>query len=132
MTDYIAVIKKTGAFEYAVSFPDLPGCETTGTSRAEACELAKDALAHYLDNLSLGGEDIPAPSSLETILHERKDEGELVFVSAPGKEHLLVRESIFLRKDLLAEIDAFAVELGMTRSAFLARAAKIEMERSKP
>lgn len=44
---------------FSVSFPDVPAALTCGDNRAEALEMAEDALGAYVDN----GEDVPAPSA---------------------------------------------------------------------
>jgi len=48
--------------EHVVSFPDIRGCHTSGYSRAEALEMAEDALVAALSFLVDDREAVPAPS----------------------------------------------------------------------
>ena len=48
--------------EHVVSFPDIRGCHTSGYSRAEALEMAEDALVAALSFLVDDREPIPVPS----------------------------------------------------------------------
>ena len=48
MIRYQALIEKDGA-AYSVSFPDLPGCFSSGESREAAAENAREALSLYLE-----------------------------------------------------------------------------------
>ena len=44
---------------YVVSVPALPGCLTQGETYEEAIEMAKDAIAGYLNSLIKHGDPIP-------------------------------------------------------------------------
>jgi predicted RNase H-like HicB family nuclease len=57
----------------AVSFPDLPGCNTCGKDQEVAISRAKDALAGHLSCLEDDGDIIPAPSDLRAIKTESND-----------------------------------------------------------
>ncbi|MDR3331835.1 MAG: type II toxin-antitoxin system HicB family antitoxin [Synergistaceae bacterium] len=57
----------------AVSFPDLPGCNTCGNDQSEAINMAQDALAGHLSCLEDDGDPIPVPSDLRAI-HAEKNE----------------------------------------------------------
>ena len=65
---YIALIHKDSKSDYGVSFPDLPGLVTAGSSLDEARRMAEEALAFHLEGLMEDGEAIPAPSSLERVM----------------------------------------------------------------
>ncbi len=52
--------KKNGL--YAVVFPDLEGCYTSGESLADAIEMAEDVLAFTLYDYEKNNRDIPKPS----------------------------------------------------------------------
>ena len=47
---------------YAVNFPDLPGCYTSGDSIADAIYMAEDVLAFTLYSYEKNKKEIPAPS----------------------------------------------------------------------
>lgn len=126
MRPYIALIHKDPASDYGVSFPDLPGCITAGTTLDEAHAMAAEALAFHLDGLVEDGEAIPEPSLLEVIMSDPINrDGVAILVEAPkaspGKS---IRVNITLPEGVLEEIDRHAEAQGLSRSGFLARAAK--------
>jgi len=129
MPHYIALIHKSAASDYGVSFPDLPGCVTAGTSLDEARAFAEEALALHLAGLARDNEAVPEPSSLEAIMGDPENrDGVAVLVPARSETPRIVRVNITLPEDVLARIDAHAERAGMNRSGFLAHAAKREME----
>lgn len=125
MRHYIALIHKDADSDYGVSFPDLPGVITAGSSLDEARVMAAEALTFHLQGLAADGEAVPEPSSLEAIMSdgENKD-GVAVLIPAPAGEVRSVRVNITLPTDLLSEIDGHAEQQGFTRSGFLAHAAR--------
>ena len=58
---YIGLVHKDVDSDYGVSFPDLPGCVTAGSTIEEAREMAAEALALHLDGLAEDGALIPLP-----------------------------------------------------------------------
>jgi predicted RNase H-like HicB family nuclease len=112
-----------------VSFPDLPGCVTAGTSLDEARSFAEEALALHLSGMAADGEAVPEPSSLEAIMNDPENRDSVaVLVPVKSEAPRAVRVNITLPEDVLARIDAYAERSGMNRSGFLAYAAKREME----
>jgi predicted RNase H-like HicB family nuclease len=128
MRHYIALIHKDANSDYGVSFPDLPGVITAGSTLDEARAMATEALAFHLEGLAEDGEAVPEPSSLEEIMAnaENKD-GVAVLIEAPAAEVKSVRVNVTLPADVLGEIDKYAEREGFTRSGFLAQAAKKAM-----
>lgn len=125
MASYIALIHKDAESDYGVSFPDLPGCVTAGTDLDDARAMAAEALALHLVGLTEDGEAIPEPSSLEAVMSDPENrDGVAILVQAPAKARKIVRVNVTFPEDELAAIDAKAEAAGMTRSGFLARAAK--------
>jgi predicted RNase H-like HicB family nuclease len=128
MRQYIALIHKDADSDYGVSFPDLPGVITAGSTLDEARDLAAEALAFHLEGMVEDGEAVPEPSSLELIMATAENrDGVAVLVSAPATEVKTVRVNITLPADVLAEIDHHAEREGFTRSGFLVQAAKKAM-----
>jgi predicted RNase H-like HicB family nuclease len=128
MRQYIALIHKDADSDYGVSFPDLPGVISVGSTLDEAREMAAEALALHLEGMAEDGEAIPEPSSLEEIMaiRENKD-GVAVLIPAPASAARSVRINVTLPSDVLNQIDEYAEREGFTRSGFLARAAKKAM-----
>jgi predicted RNase H-like HicB family nuclease len=125
MRYYIALIHKDTDSDYGVSFPDLPGVITAGSSLDEARDMAAEALALHLQGLAEDAEAVPEPSSLEAIMSDPENrDGVAVLVPAPAEDIKSVRVNITLPADVLAEIDSYAERQGLTRSGFLAHAAR--------
>ena len=72
---YPAIIHKEDG--YWVEFPDLPGCNTCGSTLEETLDLASEALGLYLVSLSEDGVAIPAPSNIEDI---NTEDGRVIYV----------------------------------------------------
>ena len=131
MRPYIALIHKDADSDYGVSFPDLPGCITAGSSLDEARAMASEALAFHLEGLATDGAVVPEPSSLEAIMASPENrDGVAILVEAPKAAGKSVRLNITLADDLVERIDRHAEAQGLTRSGFLARAARLELERA--
>ncbi|MCO5130060.1 MAG: type II toxin-antitoxin system HicB family antitoxin [Xanthobacteraceae bacterium] len=128
MRQYIALIHKDAGSDYGVSFPDLPGCITAGSTLDEARNMAVEALALHLEGLAEDGEAIPEPSSLETIMANKENtDAVAVLVPAPAAAARSVRINVTLPSDVLEQIDRYAEREGFTRSGFLALAARKAM-----
>ncbi|KJF66727.1 MULTISPECIES: type II toxin-antitoxin system HicB family antitoxin [Rhizobium] len=132
MRNYIGLIHKDADSDYGVSFPDFPGVVTAGTDLDDARRMAEEALALHVEGMIEDGEAIPEPCSLEAIMAdpENKD-GVAILVSLKTGSKKSVRLNITLPEDVLKEIDAFAEAKGLTRSGFLARAAKHEISNAR-
>jgi len=126
MRQYIALIHKDSDSDFGVSFPDLPGCVTAGATLDEARDLAAEDLAFHLEGLEQDAEAAPEPSSLEAVMAEAANrDGVAILVAAPQRVARSVRINITLPEDVLAEVDRYAESRGLTRSGFLAKAAKM-------
>jgi predicted RNase H-like HicB family nuclease len=125
---YIALLDG-GPDAYGVAFPDCPGCTAMGADANEAYANAVVALEEWmLDALAVG--DAPEPRTVEAL---RKDpdvlaalaEGAVFFVVPLVLESgRPVKANISLDRGLLEAIDAAAKRSRLTRSAFLASAAR--------
>lgn len=63
---YPAVFTREGD-AYSVSFPDIKGCVTFGSTLPEAMEMAEDALCLVLYDKEETGADIPAASDIKAV-----------------------------------------------------------------
>lgn len=128
MRQYIALIHKDADSDYGVSFPDLPGVISAGSTLDEARDMATEALALHIEGLIEDGEAIPEPSTLEDVMAiaENRD-GVAVLIAAPATIAKSVRVNVTLPSDVLEQIDQYAEREGFTRSGFLAQAAKKAM-----
>ena len=112
-----------------VSFPDCPGCVAMGADENEAYSNAIEALSEWVHDARIEG-GAPTPSSIEDL---RRDPGVVatlaegaIFIGVPlliesGRP---VKANISLDRGLLDAIDDAAKRTGLTRSGFLASAAR--------
>ena len=129
MARYVALIDgKRGA--YGVVFPDRPGCTAMGRSVDEAIRNAGEALAEWVGDERAAGRAIPAPRSVEAargdpdIAEALADGAVLALATLVLDTGKPARANVSLDSGLLAAIDEAARENGVTRSAFLAAAAR--------
>jgi predicted RNase H-like HicB family nuclease len=128
MRQYIALIHKEANSDYGVSFPDLPGVVSAGSTLDEARDMAAEALALHLEGMAEDGETAPEPSSLEEIMKDAQNrDGVAVLVATPTTDVKSVRINVTMPADVLDQIDRYAEREGFTRSGFLAQAAKKAM-----
>lgn len=124
-----------GSEEYSVMFPDLPGCVTCAEGLTKAFEMASDVLVGYLEVEMDTGAVLPSPSDYATAKAKAEAEcRELGIEISEGTFYQLVpadpqtekpvRLSISLQPRVVSLIDSKAKAEGMTRSGFIAHAAK--------
>ena len=59
LLSYKVLLRKEPEGGYTVIVPSLPGCVTYGDTIEEAIEMAKEAIALYIESLKKHGEEIP-------------------------------------------------------------------------
>jgi len=130
---YIALVDgKAGA--YGVVAPDLPGCTSAGSTTDEALRNAVEAVRLWAEDAIDAGEALPSPRTVEALRADPEVAAALAEGAALAIVPLLldsgraVRANLSLDAGLLAAIDAAAQAHGLTRSAFLASAAREKIE----
>lgn len=132
MRNYIGLIHKDAGSDFGVSFPDFPGVVTAGTDLDDARRMAEEALALHVEGLLEDGEAIPEPSTLDAVMSDPDNKDAVaILVSLKAETKKSVRINITIAEDVLKAIDAYAEAEGLTRSGFLARAAKEVMGNDK-
>lgn len=109
---------------YGVTFPDLAGCTSAGETVEEAVLSAEEALSLHVRGMIEDGEPLPEPTAIDSVPRDSDIEEVarvLVRVALPGK---VVRFNATMDEGLLSTIDDAAKASGMSRSAFLAEAAR--------
>ena len=129
---YLSFIHRDEA-GYGLSFPDFPGCVSVGDTVDEAVRQGSKALAFHVEGLAEDGQEIPAPRSIDAIKADPELEpwrrgADLVLIPLLLDRGSTRRVNISLDRGLLEAIDDEARQRRMTRSAFLATAARHEIE----
>ncbi len=113
---------------YRATFPDLPGCEAAGATMSELLVEARARLSERLKSFGDNGESWPEPSTIET-LQPGAHPGVLLLIDIEVDDPP-ARVNISIGERLLKRIDAAAQKSGMTRSGFLAQAARVSLGES--
>jgi HicB_like antitoxin of bacterial toxin-antitoxin system len=84
------------------------------------------ALGFHIEGMIEDGDSVPEPSTLDEILKAEgyADAVAVMAVKSPAMAEATVRVNITLPEKTLAQIDRKAAAHGMSRSSFLAQAAK--------
>jgi predicted RNase H-like HicB family nuclease len=133
MSRYVAIVDGTpGA--YGVIIPDLPGCTSGGATVDEALRNAVEAVTLWVEDARTDGERIPKARSAEKVRIDSEvtaalaDGGVLAYVPLVLDAARPVKANLSLDAGLLNAIDEAAERHGLTRSAFLASAAREKIE----
>lgn len=129
MRTYFAVVHKDPDSAFGAWFPDLP-------TVFSAADEEEDLVANAIEALRLYGETetLPEPSAIDAVLARdavRRDLSEgafLVRVPLIENDTRVVRANLTFEAGILRAIDEAAARRGLTRSAFLASAARKEIE----
>ena len=79
---YPAIAEKNERFKnFCVYFPDLPGCASTGKDLDECRLNATQALELHLKGMLADGDEIPAPSAIESLTPAANETAFLVEVA---------------------------------------------------
>jgi len=70
---YPAIIDREGS-HYGISFPDFPGCVSSGATPEEAIEGGREALAGHVDLMIRDGDAVPEPTPLEAVTWEEDED----------------------------------------------------------
>ena len=133
MARYVVLIDgKSGA--YGIVVPDLPGCTSGAATTDEALKNAAEAIRLWAEDALADGEKLPKPRSAEQ-LRKDKDVAKALASGAALAVVPLVMDSgraakanLSLDSGLLSAIDEAATSRGLTRSSFLASAAREKIE----
>ena len=111
---------------YGLCLPDIPGCNAAGDTLEEALASVQDVVELALED----AREKPAPGRLEDHARNPDYAGAvwvLVNVDLGFMDARSVRVNITVPASTLTEIDKAAKGRGLSRSAFLVRAARREM-----
>jgi predicted RNase H-like HicB family nuclease len=125
---YLAIADRLpGESNWSLTFPDFPGVTSVAKKFADVMRQAKDALATAVEDMEQDGEALPPsveedalPDYDRTAFHDPRTL--LVPVETTGRA---LRVNISLDEGLLARIDDVSKRTGLSRSALLARGARM-------
>lgn len=126
---YPAVLTFEEGYEIAVTFPDIPGCATSGKNEADALTMAKEALGLHLYSLEQDNENIPSASSVADLKNELDDNEciAMIGVFMPTVRTSQENKSVNRTVTLPAWLNARALESGVNFSAVLQDALKSQL-----
>jgi predicted RNase H-like HicB family nuclease len=131
---YVALVDgKPGA--YGVVVPDLPGCTSMGKTIEAAYRNAVEAVRLWVEDAVEDGEKLPPARGLIAMMADsdvRKalaNGAALIFVPVLRDAGRPARANISLDAGMLEAIDEAAREHGLSRSAFIASAAREKIQR---
>jgi len=111
---------------YGFVVPDLPGCFSAGDTMDEAMKNATQAIYAWIEAALDAGEEIPKPSSLESLRNNAAYEGwafGIVDVDPAALDTTPERVNIILPRRILRLLDAKAKTNGESRSGYIAHLA---------
>lgn len=134
MTPYIALVHPPeNESGWGVTFPDVSGCVSCGSSFEDAVDAGREALSGHLAVLLAEGETLPHARSWSeltadpSLAAEAGDAVVQLIVPRPIPSER-VRVNITIDEDLLRLTDEAADARGLTRSTFIATALTAALE----
>ena len=123
---YVAVIDKDPGSAYGIQFPEVPGCFSAADSFEDIVPNAIEALSLFFED----GDPVP-PRGIEAVRDEVAgniaDGAVLMMIPYVQDRRRVVRVNLSLEKGFLDTLDEAARMRGMTRSAFVQKAATREI-----
>jgi predicted RNase H-like HicB family nuclease len=135
MTRYVALLDGVeGA--YGITVPDLPGCTAMGDTIDEALAHAIGAVREWILDARADGEADPPARDMEAMRRDEeaaqalRDGAAFVMIPVLIESGRPAKANLSLDSGLLAAIDEAAGHSGLTRSSFIASAAREKIEQS--
>jgi len=122
---YPIVIHKDSDSDYGVSFPDIPGCFSAGSTIEEAINMAQEAAECHIEGMLIDLEPIPTPLNID--IHKtnpdyKKGLWALIEVDISKLSLKSKRINITMPERLVRVVDQYANKYGSSRSGLLAKA----------
>jgi predicted RNase H-like HicB family nuclease len=129
---YVGILDGSGDV-WGVRIPDLPGCHGGGASAEAAIDDAISAAREWAHEAAARGLALPEPRQIAEIRRDEgidSDAGECaVMIPLIADYGRVVRANLSIEAGLLSAIDEEAERRGLTRSAFIAGAAREKIEK---
>jgi predicted RNase H-like HicB family nuclease len=122
---YPIIIHKDTDSDYGVTFPDISGCFSAGTTIEEAINNAQEAAECHIEGMLIDSEPIPTPSNID--LHKVNPDFKngvwaLVEIDISKLSLKSKRINITMPERLIRVVDQYAKKSGSSRSGLLAQA----------
>ncbi len=124
---YPALVVDADSSDLSATLPDFPGMMVRASSPAELLLRAREKMTERLRELEAAGDAWPTASTLAEVRASHPDHAGAVIWIDVEVEDPPVRVTISIGERLLARIDQAAGEFAMTRSGYLAAAARRQM-----
>lgn len=127
---YLGVVEKDADSAYGMWFPDMPGCFPAVDDFDDLPRIAAELLRQHVEALESNGRPVLAPRAIAEAMNDKEVRKALKggattmlvpLLADPGRT---VRVNVTVERGLLEQIDEAAEARGLTRSAFLAQAAR--------
>ncbi|MFM6063299.1 MAG: type II toxin-antitoxin system HicB family antitoxin [Microcystis panniformis] len=97
MITYLATVHKDNHSDYGVQFYDFPGCISAGETIEEAKKMATEALKGHISFMLADGDEIPTPSTLETILTDADHQEAITFLPIEVSEAIFNHQKVCVK-----------------------------------
>lgn len=121
---FTAVIEGGSEPGFGVFFPDLPGCASAGDTIDEAARNAEEALTLHLHGMAEDGDPIPAATPPDRLRLDPEVKVAAMMLVKADVGGRAIRLNISMEEGLVQAIDEAARARNLTRSRFLAEAAR--------
>jgi predicted RNase H-like HicB family nuclease len=127
---YLGVVEKDEDSAWGIWFPDMSGCLPAADEFDDLPRVAAELLRQHVEALESNGRPVPAPRAAVDAINDRdvrkalKAGATTILVPLLADPGRTVRVNVTVERGLLDQIDEAAEARGLTRSAFLAQAAR--------
>jgi predicted RNase H-like HicB family nuclease len=127
---YLGIVENDADSAFGIWFPDMPGCFPAADEFDDLPRVAAEILRQHVEALESNGRPVPVPRSIAEVMADKDSRKALrggattmlvPLLADPGRT---VRVNVTVERGLLDQIDEAAEARGLTRSAFLAQAAR--------
>lgn len=129
-TYYLGVVEKDADSAFGMWFPDMPGCFPAADDFDDLPRIAAETLRQHVEALESNGRPVPAPRVMTEVMADKevrraiRSGATTILVPLLADPGRTVRVNVTVERGLLEQIDEAAETRGLTRSGFLAQAAR--------
>jgi len=127
---YLGIVEKEPDSAFGIWFPDMPGCFPAADDFDDLPRVAAEILRQHVEALESNGRTVSSPRSIAEVLAGKdvrkalRNGATTMLVPLLADAGRTVRVNVTVERGLLDQIDEAAEARGLTRSAFLAQAAR--------